>query len=303
MEVYQSIKNISQPTAVALGLFDGIHLGHQAVVSAAVEKKCDGLIPTVLTFSQNPKEIITGKQIPRILSKSDQEKIFSEMGVELFFRLSFPEFQNMSGEDFVKTVLFESLNAKKVFCGFNYHFGHGGKQNAHDLKKLCSAYGIEAITIPKVTCDGEVVSSSRIRSLIMKGAVSTANHLLGGRCFSFTAEVITGNRLGRTLGTPTINQRFEDGFILPKFGVYASVLNLDGKYYVGVTNIGMKPTVGSTIPLAETWIPDFNGDLYGKIITVKLVTFIRSEKKFKNIEDLKRAIYKDAEKAKKLLKI
>ena len=165
------------------------------------------------------------------------------------------------------------------------------------LRSLCQEAGVELYVVPPVEDGGEKVSSTRIRKAVEAGDIPTANRLLG-RPFGFSLEVIHGNHIGTGLGTPTINQAIPEGFVLPKFGVYASWCRVGGEYFYGVTNVGVKPTVGSDRVLAETWMPDFQGDLYGKRVRVFLLEFLRPERKFHSLDELKAAIRENGEQAK-----
>ena len=165
------------------------------------------------------------------------------------------------------------------------------------LRHLCCQAGVELYVVPPVTDSGEKVSSTRIRKAVEEGDIPMANRLLG-RPFGFSLEVIHGNHIGTGLGTPTINQAIPEGFVLPRFGVYASWCRVGGQYFYGVTNVGLKPTVGSDRVLAETWLPEFSGDLYGKRVWVFLLEFLRPEKKFASLEELKAAIQENARQAK-----
>lgn len=300
MKVYGQIEKSSCKTAVALGFFDGIHLGHRAVIESAVKCRSKGLSPVVFTFSQNPSSVITGKKIPELIQPELKCSILNRMMVETLYAADFKEVMNLSSREFVKNILADKLNAKKVFCGFNYHFGSGGQSDAESLREICSEYDIEAVTLPAVLFKEEPISSTRIRHALKQGKITDVTKMLG-REFSFKIEVRKGNQLGRQLGTPTFNQPMPDGFILPRFGVYASSVDIGGDHVCGVTNIGIKPTVGSDGPLAETWMPKMQcGELYGKTIEVKLLDFIRGETKFNSIFELKAAILDDGEKALKI---
>ncbi len=287
-------EKIKYGTAVALGFFDGIHLGHRAVIGKMLEEahKDENLLSMVYTFNKNPAALF-GKSIEIITPNSERYKIMREMGVEKIVEDDFENVRDLSPKDFVSEVLVRRFNAKKVFCGFNYHFGKGGKANSGDLKRLCSEFSIEVAAIPPVTLMGDTVSSTRIRSLLKNGEIENANLLLG-HCFGFSSQVEEGNHIGRKLNTPTINQKLPEGFVIPKFGVYSTIVTVDGKKYPGVTNIGVKPTIGNYLPLSETWILNYSGEsLYGKKADIRLINFQRPEKKFSSIEELREQIKND----------
>lgn len=288
-----SLSEKQNNTSVALGQFDGLHIGHKAVILAA---KKEGLQTAVLTFKRGTLK----KGDDRFLTTDAQrESIFAEYGVELLCEPDFSEIRGLTAEEFVDDILVDKLGAKHVVCGFNYHFGCGASGNAEILKKLCAERNIQCTVIPAVEINGRSVSSSSIRGYLDEGDAESAAKMLG-RPFSYDFEVIGGRRLGRTLGTPTINQMFPEGFICPKYGVYAAVAEVGGKKYCAVTNIGVKPTVGSDKPLSETWICDYNGDLYGQHIKVSLSKYLRPEQKFPSIEALREAILADGEKSRNL---
>ncbi len=283
-------------TSVALGQFDGLHIGHREVILAAER---EGLKTTVLTFKRGTLK----KGDDRFLTTDEQrERIFADYGVELLCEPDFSEIRGLSAESFVRDILVDRLGAKHVVCGFNYRFGNGAKGNADMLRQLCAEHGIDCTVVPSVEVDGKSVSSSAIRAFLDEGDAESAAAMLG-RPFAYELEVVGGRHLGRTLGAPTINQMFPEGFICPKYGVYASFAEVDGNRYCAVTNIGIKPTVGSDKPLSETWICDYSGDLYGRKIKVNLVKYLRPEQKFPSIEALKEAILADGEKSRRLFEI
>lgn len=301
MQILDKIEHINKGTSVALGYFDGVHIGHQAVISRAAGDAKIGLIPTVFTFDDNPQQSLTGKMIPRLTDAKTKENLLRNMGIELLLRVNFNSIKNISAEDFIEKILIGNLNAKRVYCGFNYHFGFGGKSGVRELKQFCQQRGIEVQEIPRVLVGGVTVSSSEIRKMISSGKIEQANSFLG-RHFGYSFDVSEGRKLGRTIGIPTLNQAFPKDFILPKFGVYLSIVKLNGDTTWGVTNIGVKPTVGSEYPLSETWLPDYKCEnMYGKSIDVELIKFIRPEKKFRNLIELKSAIKNDEVIAKRIL--
>lgn len=298
MKVISNIEmyNEKEYTSIALGTFDGVHLAHAAVIKQAVDSE---YTPAVFTFNQSPSGIINGEKVSAISTKLTKQRLIEDLGIKLFFCPSFLDFRDVSAENFVK-MLSEKLCAKKITCGFNFRFGAHAKGNPQLLKELCRQYEIELKVIPPVLCDDEPVSSTRIRKLIENGEIDKARELLGHE-FSYEFSVTQGNHLGSTWDIPTINQVFPANFIVPKLGVYASKVIIDGKEYKSITNIGYKPTVGSDGISSETNIFDFEGDLYGKNITVILRFFIRPERKFEDIEELKRAIHNDIDYVKNMI--
>lgn len=298
MKVYHDLTPGAARAAVALGCFDGLHLGHQKVITAA---RGPGLTPSVLTFA-DPLGELGGKSGGQLATKRQKLRLFDSLGVEQVYSLRFSAIRNLSPEQFVDEVLVGVCHAEKICCGFNFTFGYRGAGTAETLKALCAPRGIGCEVVPAVELAGEPVSSTRIRALVEKGDIERANRLLG-RPFGFDFEVVRGRQLGRTLGTPTINQVFTPEFVLPRFGVYASLVRLnDGDYY-GVTNVGVKPTVGADAPLSETWIPEYHGeDLYGENIQVELIGFIRPEVKFSGVEELQENILRDGGTAERMMR-
>lgn len=283
-------------TAVALGYFDGIHIGHKAVLEKTLSlAKEKGLTPAVLIFDEHPRKVLSGRVPPMLTDEIMKSRLLGEMGFTLY-DFPFRESMNMEPDEFAREVLLKKLSAKAVVCGYDYRYGKGGKGNAKSLERDLSDEGVEVVSLGGIKQGEDIVSASRIRELIARGDLRRANEMLG-RVFSYDRVVERGDALGRRLGFPTINQTFPEDFILPKYGVYASVTTLDKKQYPSVTNIGIRPTVGGTQVRSETCILGFSGDLYGKNAEVGLLDFIRGEMKFESLEELSEAVKRDMEKA------
>ena len=280
-------------TAVALGNFDGLHTGHRAVVMNAARKKSRGLIPVVLLFDVHPLTVLKGEAPPALTTADELNSELREMGAETV-TVSFRDIMNMTPEEFADKILVDMLNAGAVSCGFNFHFGKNSAGNPEILKKLCDERNIELTVTPAVIYDGLPVSSTRIRKAVTDGDMRSAAAMLS-HPFYYTFKVESGDRIGRTLGFPTINQFFPDGFAVPKFGVYASRVTVDGKYYPAVTDIGIRPTLVHKRPRSETNIIGFSGDLYGRDIKIELLDFIRPEIKFDSLGELKEQIARDSQ--------
>ena len=299
MRTYRLMQDIGSiprtPRAIALGVFDGVHIGHRAVISRAVGM--EGTSPAVFTFSQTPWEL-PKSDAWELVSAQGKLAAMASLGVAEIFEADFEQIRGLSPEEFVRKILHETLHARRVCCGFNYRFGKDCAGDADMLVELCARFGIEAIVVGAILVDGEPVSASKIRRYIEQGEVQEAARMLG-RPFTIDFEVVGGQHLGRLLGTPTINQPLPPHFVRPRFGVYASSVEVDGKVTHGVTNIGVRPTVGADAPLAETWIADFTGDLYGKAVPVSLVQFLRPEQKFESVEELQRQILRDGREARR----
>ena len=284
----------STRTAVALGLFDGVHLGHRAVINAALAQKKNGLSSLVFTFEPDCVLRKAGGTQGYIYTKTEKEILLCEqIGVDEIVSPPFERLCCLSGEEFADEILCRQLRAAHVCCGNDFRFGKNAACGAKELMDFGKRFGFEVEVISPVEYGGSIVSSSRVRELLLKGDITLANELLGFNYF-INAEVSNGNHIGRTINFPTINQEFSDGQLIPKFGVYSTLTNVGGKVMPSVTNVGVKPTIeGVRRPLAETHIIGYNGDLYGKNADVCFKSFIRPEIKFASLGELKAQINKD----------
>ena len=286
-------------TAIALGLFDGVHLGHRAVLGAAAARQPEGLLPAAFTFQ--PEFAGQKGAVGFLYTAAQREEILrEECGIPEVLSLSFAQVGSLSGEEFVRGILCERMNAVFVVCGENFRFGRGAAWNADALREFGRRYGFAVQVVPAVCKDGGVISSSRIRSLLSDGRICEANALLGAP-YQICGKVLHGAHLGHTIGFPTINQNFAQGQLVPHFGVYASETITAQGCFLSVTDIGVKPTVGySGLPLAETHILDFSGDLYGQVITVRLLHFLREEQRFHSLDALRSRLSADADRCRQL---
>lgn len=287
----------TQKTAAALGFFDGLHIGHKAVIEAAAGAgKRLGIPVSVLTFRGEPDlPKFGGRRDMCLMTYEDKRELLNAWGAEQVFAYEFSDIRDMSPEEFFGSVIVRQMQAAYVCCGEDFRFGNGGAGNVELLGELCSRYGIEFEVVPPITVGGVTVSSTLIRELIRDGQVYEANCQLG-RCFELTLPVLHGRELGRTIGFPTINQHIPDFMVHPKRGVYASLANIPGedREYPAITDIGVKPTVDSDgSEVMETHIFGFDGDLYGKTVSVRLYRFIRDEKKFSGLNELKDQLISD----------
>ena len=282
-------------TAVALGQFDAMHLGHIEIIKKAVgfarENKIKSL---VYMFSNNPIEVITGKKIPSVNSLEKRISILESLGVDIVVAQEFDSgIMNMTCEDFGNEYLKELFGAKFVAAGYNYSFGRGGSGDINVLKMLCADRNIKVCAVSEVKVGGNQVSSTIIRNCITDGDVSGAAQLMG-RYHSVSGTVIRGNGIGGSvLGFPTANIALPTECVLPKFGVYISRTHLDGEVYNSITNIGGKPTVDDESRLIETYIDGKFNELYGENIEVELCEYIRGIMKFENKEALMAQLEKD----------
>lgn len=288
----QNITN-GERTAVSLGIFDGVHIGHRAVLNSA-EKS--GLKTAVFTFLS---ETVTTKGNKGVIYTDNRKlEILKRLGVEYVLSPAFSDFKDMSAEDFIKKILVGSFNAAEVFCGEDFRFGKGAEAGVSELSKLCLKYGIKLNVTPPVMYKGQAVSSTRIKSALVNGDILSANEMLYEK-FGYFEKIIHGNKIGRTLNFPTINQVIPEKTVLPKFGVYLTEIEISGVMYKGVSNVGVKPTVGNKEPLIETHILNYSGNLYGESLNVKLVKFLREEKKFASLDELKRQVDFDIQNARR----
>lgn len=280
-------------TSLAIGYFDGVHSAHQAVIRQTL---CDApaLTPAVFTFRTEGRHGFKGA--PMLTTDRQKLDIFRNMGIQIVFCPALSEVRDLSPEEFVRGVLRDVCAAGHVACGFDFHFGKGGVADASQMKALCQAAGIVPRVVPEIMVQGRPVSSTWIRELIRDGQVEQANQLLA-RPFSFALTVRHGRKLGRTIGIPTMNQHLPPGLVQPKFGVYVSRVLLGSRVLSGITNIGVKPTVGSDHVVSETFLEDFCGDLYGQRVEVQLLTFLRAERKFPDLSALREQIALDRQQA------
>ncbi len=294
MLVTQDITTPRQrPSAVALGFFDGVHMGHRAVIGRAVQAAGEGgLAPRVFTFLPEGAAPASKSGLTLLQTEERKETILARLGVEEVICPPFREFRAMTPEQFVQDLLGRVLGARELVCGFNYHFGRGGSAGVEELRALCQPLGIGVTALPPVLWRDEGVSSTRIRQAIREGEVEEAARMLQGP-FTLTAEVVHGKRLARTLSWPTINQLFPLDFTVPRYGVYWSRVLVGGREWDGVTNVGIKPTLHETNLTMETYILDYDGDLYGERIPVSLLRFLRPEQRFPSVQELSQRIIKD----------
>lgn len=282
---------------IALGAFDGLHIGHKKVLSCDTTEYKEKL---ALMFKEHPQKVLTGKAPGGVVTPAKAAELLAEQGFSARYE-DFREISQHSPRDFVEKILVSKYGATALCCGFNYRFGKSAQGDVKLLEELCKEYGIKLTVCDEVDYEGLPVSSTRIRECIRNGDIKTANEMLG-RDFSYDFEVVHGDARGRLLGAPTINQFFSEDFTVPKYGVYASYCIVDGKKYAAVTNIGIRPTIGNSAPRSETYIIDFSGDLYGRNIEVFPIEWIRGEVTFSSLEELSKQIACDRENSEKIMK-
>lgn len=283
---------------IALGFFDGVHRGHAALLAAA-RQQADrlGVSAAVLTFSNHPDELVFGRPTPLLNTLEDRRWLLKQHGMDEVLEIPFDRaLMQTPWEVFVEELLVNRLDAVHVVCGHDFTFGHRGAGNPQRLQEKCAALGVGCDVIAPVLSHGMVISSTQIRTLIREGRVEEANELLGHLHF-LTAAVQHGKALGRRLGIPTANLPVPKGVLQPAFGVYAGrVILADGSVHPAVANVGTRPTVSDDLGVvAEAWLLDFSGSLYGQSIRLELCRYLRPEKKFDSLEALQAEVQKNAQ--------
>ena len=284
----------NEKTIYALGFFDGVHLGHQALLAACRSlAEQTGAKPGVMTFAGHPDTILSGSTPPFLNTMEDRERLLRQYGMETVRVLPFDEkLMRMPWQEFFR-LLREEYGTAGLVCGWDFRFGYRGEGTAEKLKAACEASGIPCAVVPQQTVDGIRVSSTHIRALIENGEMEAAVKFLG-HPHILTGVVQKGATLGRKMGTPTANLVISGGQIVPKFGVYACQIATQQGNFLAVTNVGTRPTVAGEGITVEPWILDFQGDLYEKKVTLSFYAFLRPEKKFPSLSELQAEIQKNA---------
>ena len=289
---------MSTKRVIALGFFDGIHIGHAALLRRTKERAAEiGATPSVLSFDVHPDTLVFGREVPLINSAAGRADLIRRLfGIESVIFIHFDKtVMQMPWQDFVQTLITE-MDAAWVVVGHDFRFGWKGEGTAERLQSYCAEHGLGCDVIPAVTLEGKVVSSTYIRDLISEGEMEAANRFLG-HPHTLVDTVHYGYRLGTQMGTPTINMRFPNGVVVPRFGVYAAKVYLeDGSEHMAVTNVGVRPTVsGENRVSVESFILDFSGNLYDHKVRVEFHAFLRPEQRFESVDALKAQILRDAE--------
>ena len=290
---------------IALGFFDGVHLGHAALLRRTVEAAAArGAVPAVFTFDRVPKEVLTGIPCPLINSPEDRKDLVRRLyGIREVLMVPFDdEMRTTAWDDFVTEILVKRYHAVHLVAGHDHHFGHKNQGSPELLAAKCAELGLGCDIIPKVEMGGITVSSTYIRRLVELGQIERANAFLG-HPHVLTQEVRHGRRIGHTIGIPTVNLVAPPHVLVPSHGVYATRLVLpDGTSHPAVTNVGTRPTVNNgTDVTVEAWILDFDGDLYGQTVRVEFLKHIRDEVRFDSLDALKAQIMQDAETTRRCL--
>lgn len=298
-----------QPTVIALGFFDGVHLGHGALLRR-VRETADrlGAVPAAFTFDRSPTAAITGQPVPLLTALGDRTSLMERLyGVRKVAIASFTAMQHMDWEDFITDYLVGKLGVVHVVAGHDFHFGYMGKGNPERLRAKCGALGVGCDIIEKVELDGITVSSTYIRTLVAQGEMERSAQFLG-HPHGFSGTVTRGRRLGSRLGFPTVNLSLPAQVITPAFGVYAAKVWVYPDYpdhhaclpgegpYAAVTNVGVRPTVPDSDGrvTVESFLLDYDGDLYGRQIRVEFYKHLRGERKFPTLDELAEEIRRNA---------
>lgn len=284
----------------ALGFFDGVHLGHQKLLAQCCSlAKEYGCTAAAITFDRHPKSLFTDTPTVLISTIPDRELLLKRYGMESIRVLPVTrETMSQPWMDFIQSLLKDG--AAGFVCGDDFHFGHRGEGDAEKLKAFCHEQGLPCIVVPEQTVGSIRISSTYIRRQIETGDMATAVKFMG-HPYTLTGTVVHGKQLGRRLGIPTANLRLPAGLAIPKFGVYACCVLIDGVRYPAVTNIGTRPTVAGEGITVEPWILDYDGDLYGREITIEFFKFLRSEEKFPSLEALQAEIRRNAQQTRELI--
>ena len=303
MRLFHGYENaeIARPAVLTLGVFDGLHLGHQLIISRVVERaRAVGAVPTVITFDPHPRAVLHPESAPPLLQTFDQKvEACGVLGVEQTIVVRFtPEFAGVRAEQFLRDVVHERLQAREVYLGRGFAFGRGREGDIHLLRRVSRELGFFADEVPEVRLRGQRISSSRIRELLAAGRVNLARRMLG-RPYGVEGRVVRGAERGRQLGFPTANLR-PDNRVIPRGGVYVTATRIGGEWRRSVTNVGVRPTFEQEgEPSVETFVMDWGGDLYGDVVRVRFLHRLRDERRFDSVEELKRQIERDAARARK----
>ncbi|MDD3653079.1 MAG: bifunctional riboflavin kinase/FAD synthetase [Desulfotomaculaceae bacterium] len=292
---WQGLRHKHKKIVIGLGNFDGLHIGHQKLISEIMllSKEIGGT-PAVFTFYPHPLAVLAPDNCPpMLLSQEEKRRLFESLGVEVLLLVPFNlEFARFSPEDFIRNVLNEDLGVSGVVVGYNFTFGYRGQGTPELLEEQSARYNYQARVVSPVVLNGQVVSSSLVRGLLSKGKVEEAAKFLGYYPF-VEGDVVTGKKRGGVLGFPTANLDINKELLVPANGVYAVKVHVDGETYLGVANIGVKPTFQGQMRNIEVHLLDFYQDLYGKKIRVKFTRRLREERRFNTTSELVKQIEQD----------
>ncbi len=280
---------------VALGFFDGVHIGHGALMRATAQRAAAlGVEPAVVSFDTHPDTLVKGEPVPLIGSAADREELIERLyGIRSVILIHFNWTMMHTPWDQFADYLREELGALHIVVGHDFRFGFKGDGTPERLREYCAKHGMGVDIIPAVEIDGVIVSSTIIRRQLLAGDLESANRFLG-HPYMLGDTVRAGFKLGRTIGAPTINMRFSEGVLIPRHGVYATKAVFDERAHMAVTNVGVRPTVGGKDAVTvESHILDFSGDLYGRHVRLEFYAFLRDEVKFADVQALQAQIARD----------
>ena len=292
---------VKEKTVVALGFFDGVHLGHRDLLEKTVkEARARNAEPLVLTFSEEGSAGLKSSS-ERLYTDEERLEKFRDIGIKYAVMLDFSAVRDVLPESFVADYVVGECRAVCAVCGFNFRYGKGARGDAQSLSSCMLSHGLDCIVCEPYCIDGALISSSRIKTCVASGDMQSARKMLGSH-YCLRAPVLHGKALGRQLGLPTANQVFEKNKIRPRHGVYATFAHIDGERYFAVTNVGVRPSVddGECVN-CETNIMNCEKDLYGKLLTLEFCAFLRDEMRFGTLNELKQQIEKDRKEAEKWL--
>ncbi len=301
MRLFHGTQNaeIARPTVLTLGIFDGLHLGHQLIMKTVVSRaRATGAVPTVITFEPHPRAVLHPESAPPLLQTLDQKiEAMGVLGIEQTIVIHFDkEFSQIGAEDFLREIVVDRLQAKEVYLGRGFFFGHQREGNIDLLRKVSGKLGFLADEVPEVRLRGKRIGSTRIRELLIQGHVNLARRMLG-RPYGVEGPVGHGAERGVQLGFPTANIQPHNR-VIPRTGVYVTATLIDGKWRRSVTNIGTRPTFGDNLePSVESHVLNWSGDLYGDVVRVRFLHRLRDEKKFGGIDELRKQITHDVARA------
>ena len=301
MRLFHGTENadISRPTVVTLGVFDGLHIGHQLIMKTVVDRaRAIGAVPTVITFEPHPRAVLHPESAPPLLQTIDQKiEALGVLGIEQTIVVHFDKaFSQIRAEDFLREIVVDRLQAKEVYLGSGFAFGHNREGHIDLLRRVSKSLGFLADEVPEVQIRGERVSSSRIRELILQGRMNLARRMLG-RPYGVQGKVVRGDARGQGLGFPTANIDPQNR-VIPHRGVYVTAILIAGQWRQSVTNVGLRPTFGdATQSSIETHLLHWSNDLYGRAVRVRFLHRLRDEKKFGSIDELKSQIERDVARA------
>lgn len=298
MDIFWDFKNLEKDenTFLTLGTFDGIHVGHKKIIDTLRKKaEQNNGRSLVVTFDPHPRSVLSNNEIKILTTLREKKEILSQLGIQNFLIINFTkEFSQISADEFMKNYLVEKVGMKEIFIGYDHHFGKGRAGNKEVLESMGKNLGFEVTEIEPVKINDETVSSTSIRNSLEQGLISKANSFLG-RNYSFSGNVVEGDKRGRTLGFPTANIKLENSSkLLPSNGVYVVEFFVKGEKHYGLLSVGKRPTFysdGEIIP--EVYIYEFDDNIYGEFATVNILERLRGEEKFSSSEELVEQMKKD----------